>query len=173
MDHNAEPCPGNAYQALHGERLRHSFRRWLGEDLIDPALSGPAAAQALYEAPFVLVSHGTEADPIFNYANRTAQRLFELSWAEFTALPSRCSAEPPNQAERRQRLAMVAQQGFIRDYAGVRIAKSGQRFVIQGAIVWNVTDAAGLPYGQAALFYQWQYLDGGDTPQGQGDRPQG
>lgn len=166
MDHTAEPCPGNAYQAIHGDRLRHSFRHLLGEDLIDPALSGPAAAQALYEAPFVLVSHGIEADPIFNYANRAAQRLFELSWAEFTALPSRLSAELPNRAERAQQLARVAQQGFIRDYAGVRIAQSGRRFAIQGAIVWNVTDAAGTPYGQAAMFHQWQFLDAADTSPG-------
>ena len=146
--------------AHHGDRLRHSFRRLLGEDLIDPALSGVAAAQALYAAPFVVVSHGTEADPIFNYANRTAQRLFEWSWAEFTALPSRLSAELPNRAERARLLAMVTQQGFIRDYAGVRMAQSGRRFYIQNAIVWNVTDDRGTPYGQAAMFHQWQYLDG-------------
>lgn len=145
--------------ADHGDRLRHSFRRLLGEDLIDPALSGVAAAQALYTAPFVVVSHGIEADPIFNYANRTAQRLFEFSWEEFTALPSRLSAELPNRAERDRLLATVTEQGFIRDYRGVRIAKSGRRFYIQNAIVWNVTDDAGTPYGQAAMFHQWQYLD--------------
>lgn len=164
MGHNAESIPATTYLAEHGRRLCQSFRHLLGEDLIDPALSPMAVAQALYDAPFVLVSHGTEADPIFNYANRTAQRLFEFSWQEFTALPSRLSAELPNRAERARLLAEVTQQGYIRDYAGVRIAKSGRRFYIQNAIVWNVTDDAGTPYGQAAMFRQWQYLE--EEPQG-------
>ncbi|QQE64800.1 MEKHLA domain-containing protein [Leptolyngbya sp. BL0902] len=164
MVQNAAPSPQNRYLADHVDRLRYSFRRLLGEDLIDPTLSDVAAAQALYEAPFVVVSHGTEADPIFNYANRMAQQLFELSWEDFTALPSRLSAELPNRAERAQLLATVAQQGFIRDYAGVRIAKSGRRFTIQNAIVWNVSDGAGTPCGQAALFHQWQSLEDDDEP---------
>lgn len=159
MPRPAAPNPHNRYLADHVDRLRQSFRHLLGEDLIDPSLPAVAAAQALYEAPFVVVSHGTEADPIFNYANRTAQRLFELPWEDFTALPSRLSAELPNQAERARLLATVAQQGFIRNYAGVRIAQSGRRFTIQNAIVWNVSDGAGHPCGQAALFHQWQYLD--------------
>ncbi len=160
MGQNAKFIPDLAYLAEHGDRLCKSFRRLLGESLIDPTLSGLVVAQALYDAPFVLVSHGTEADPIFNYANRTAQRLFELSWEEFTALPSRLSAELPNRAERARLLAAVTQQGFIRDYGGVRIAKSGRRFTIQNAIVWTVTDDGGTPYGQAAMFHQWQYLEG-------------
>ncbi|MFH7244952.1 MAG: MEKHLA domain-containing protein [Spirulina sp.] len=164
MGQSAEFIPDFSNLAEHGNRLCQSFRRLLGGDLIDPLLSGMAAAQALYDAPFVLVSHGTEADPIFNYANRTAQRLFEFSWEEFTALPSRLSAELPNRAERDRLLAEVTQQGYIRNYAGVRIAKSGRRFTIQNAIVWNVTDDAGNPYGQAAMFHQWQYLE--EEPQG-------
>lgn len=152
----------NHYLVGHTEHLRHSFRRLLGDDLIHPALSPVAAAQTLYEAPFVLVSHGTEADPIFNYANLTAQRLFELPWSAFTALPSRLSAEPPNREERARLLAEVTQRGYIRNYAGVRMAQSGRRFTIQNAIVWTVTDEAGTPYGQAALFHQWRYLEDKD-----------
>jgi len=123
-------------------------------------MTGSAAGQALYEADFVVVSHGTEADPIFNYANAMAQRLFEFSWEEFTTLPSRLSAELPNREERAQLLSAVTRQGFIRDYRGIRIAKSGRRFYIHNAIVWTVTDDLGTPYGQAATFRQWEYLDG-------------
>lgn len=163
MEQGSEPSPANDYLADHVDGLRYSFRDLLGEDLIDPALSRVAAAQALYEAPFVVMSHGTEADPVFNYANRTAQRLFEMPWAEFITLPSRLSAERPNQAERARLLAAVTAQGFIRDYAGVRIARSGQRFAIREATVWMVTDRAGTPAGQAAMFHHWQYLDDADT----------
>jgi hypothetical protein len=160
MTQVASPNPHNHYWVDHVERLRSSFRRLLGQDLIAPDLTGSAAGQALYEADFVVVSHDTEADPIFNYANAMAQRLFEFSWKEFTALPSRLSAEFPNREERAQLLSAVTRQGFIRDYRGIRMAKSGRRFYIQNAIVWTVTDDLGTPYGQAATFRQWQYLDG-------------
>jgi hypothetical protein len=35
---------------------------------------------------------------VFCYANRTAQRLWGLTWEEFIRLPSRLSAEPLVQA---------------------------------------------------------------------------
>lgn len=155
----SQPNPQNHYLANHTERLCDSFYHWLGKPLVDPSLSGPSAAQFLYDAPFILVSHGTEDDPIFNYANRAAQHLFEFSWEEFTTLPSRFSAELPNREERDRLLAEVSQQGYIDNYAGVRITKTGRRFTIQKAVVWNVMDSAGHPYGQAAMFHQWQYLN--------------
>ncbi|MEO1800781.1 MAG: MEKHLA domain-containing protein, partial [Cyanobacteria bacterium J06629_2] len=49
-------------------------------------------AQALFEADFVLVSHGTEADPIYSYANYKALQLWQLNWEDFTSMPSRKSA---------------------------------------------------------------------------------
>ncbi len=48
----------------------------------------------LYDAPAALLMHGNEADPVFCYANRTAQGLWGLTWDEFIRLPSRLSAEP-------------------------------------------------------------------------------
>jgi hypothetical protein len=35
-------------------------------------------AQFLFEAPFVVVSHGIEANPILNYGNKKALTLWEL-----------------------------------------------------------------------------------------------
>jgi len=107
---------------------------------------------------FALLSHNTDQDPLFNYANRTALDLFEFSWDELIGLPSRLSAEPVNQQERERLLARVTTQGFIDDYAGVRISKTGKRFRIQGAIVWNVIDEQGSYRGQAAWFKDWTWL---------------
>ena len=42
-------------------------------------MRGPEEAEALMDAPFVVLSHGTEDDPIFNYGNLAAQKLF-LEW---------------------------------------------------------------------------------------------
>jgi hypothetical protein len=59
----------------HSQRLLHSFQHWTGRSLLDVNGSPVEIAQALFEAPFVLVSHGTEPDPIFNYGNRRALEL--------------------------------------------------------------------------------------------------
>lgn len=136
--------------------LCDSYRHWIGRDLLDPAPGETDAVNKLDAAPFAVVSHGTQPNPVFNYANRTALQLFEMSWEEFTALPSRLSAEPLLQAERERLLARVTQHGFIDDYTGVRISRTGKRFLIRNATVWNLLDEGGRPYGQAALLREWQ-----------------
>ena len=115
--------------------------------------------RALNEAPFGIVSHGTENDPVFNYANRTALSLFEMNWETFTQLPSHKSAEPVNREERQRLLDQVSKKGYIDHYQGVRISSTGKRFRIEDAIVWNLIDSMGVYRGQAALFRRWLMLE--------------
>ena len=129
--------------------VAHSFARLLGRPLVD-ASSDPVAA--LWHAPQVIVAHGTQADPVFFFGNAAALDAFDTDVAAFTALPSRLSAEAPQRDERARLLARVARDGFIDDYAGVRISQKGRRFTIAGAVVWNLVDAAGAIHGQAATF---------------------
>lgn len=150
-----EPSLDNAFLAPHVARLMRSYHHWTGRDLIDSDLTPENAAQALYEAPFALLSHDSRPDPRFTYANLTAQRLFEMPWQEIVGLPSRLSAEPLVQAERERLLARVAAHGYIDDYDGIRIARSGHRFRIRNATVWNLLDEQGQPCGQAATFSDW------------------
>jgi hypothetical protein len=49
-------------------------------------------------------------------------------------------------------------KGFISDYSGVRISRTGRRFIIQNAILWNVYDEEGAYRGQAAFFKEWTFL---------------
>ena len=128
-----------------------SYRQWTGRNLIE-APDDVAAVQHLLAAPFAVVAHGIEADPVFNYANACALRLFGMSWQEFTQLPSRLSAEPVAREERETLLERVAHCGFVDDYAGMRIASDGTRFMIQNATVWNLLDEDGHYCGQAARF---------------------
>jgi hypothetical protein len=102
-----------------------------------------------------MLSHDTQADPCFNYANQTAQRVFELPWAEIVGMLSRYSAEPLAREAREQLLARVTAAGHIDDYSGVRIAHSGKRFMVRHATVWNLFDENGLNCGQAACFSEW------------------
>ncbi|HEY1662241.1 MAG TPA: MEKHLA domain-containing protein [Verrucomicrobiae bacterium] len=142
----------------HTQTLVQSFKRFTGRDLLPGKLTGMELAQKLFEAPFVVVSHGTEADPILNYGNQAALSLWEMSWEEFTRTPSRLTAEMPNREERARLLETAARCGFIDDYSGVRISKSGRRFEISRATIWNLVTATGDPCGQAATFSGWRSL---------------
>ena len=144
--------------AAHSEILVRSLEHWTGRNLL-PGITTPVElAQGLFDAPFVLVSHGTQADPVLNYGNASALALWELSWEEFTRTPSRFTAEAPNREERARLLATVTAQGFIDNYSGVRISQNGRRFRIAQATVWNLLTRAGHHYGQAAMFSQWEFL---------------
>lgn len=147
----------------HTSCLARSLKHWTGRQLL-PGISDPVQiSAAIFEAPFVLVSHGTEADPILNYGNRSALTLWEMTWEELTRTPSRLTAEAPNRAERARLLEAVTRRGFIDDYSGVRISKSGRRFRIERATVWNLISEEGKPGGQAALFDQYSFLGRSET----------
>jgi hypothetical protein len=126
-----------------------SFERLLGRPLADG--HGDIVA-SLWHAPAAIVAHGSEPDPVFFFGNRRALEAFESNVAAFIRMPSRLSAEPPLRDERQALLVRVAREGFIDDYAGMRVTATGRRFRIEGAIVWNIVDEAGERHGQAATF---------------------
>lgn len=150
------PDTSNQFYLDHINLLRQSYERLTGKTFGPNELTGIALARAIYEAPYVVVSHGIESDPIFNYANLAAQKLFEFPWIEFCQLPSRQSAEVPNQMERQKLLDTVSRQGFMENYQGIRIAKGGRRFWIKNVTVWNLHDADGIYCGQAAIYSSWE-----------------
>lgn len=152
----------------HCELLLYSFHHWTGHDLLpitnqqspndqSPNDQSPSdRANALFNADFVIVSHGTQADPVLNYGNQKALNLWKMDWETFTQTPSRYTAEPMERSEREQLLAQAKSQGYISDYRGIRIASNGDRFYINRAIIWNVVDQAGNLWGQAATFRDWE-----------------
>jgi len=152
------PAPDSPFLIKHVALLRRSYRRWTGADLLAQELAPADAVHALDDAPFAVVSHGTQPDPVFNYGNRLALRLFEMEWEEFTALPSRLSAEPVDQEARQRLLAQVAALGYSDNYSGIRISKTGRRFMIRDATVWNLIDDQDRYRGQAAIIREWRAL---------------
>lgn len=135
--------------ARHIELIAESYQRLLGRPLV--AMAGDVV-EALWQAPEAIVAHGPQPDPVFFFGNRAALTAFESDVAAFTAMPSRFSAEEMLREERQALLDRVTRDGFIDDYAGVRISATGRRFRIEGAVVWNLLDAAGTRHGQAAVF---------------------
>jgi hypothetical protein len=133
--------------------LTDSYARLVGQPLV-PA--GKDAGWLYREAPFAVLAHGTDDDPKFIYANKAAQACFEYSWEDFLSLPSRLSAEASDRAERQKLLEEVARNGFMTGYRGLRVAKSGRRFIIEDGIVWELIDRTGQRHGQAATFRSWR-----------------
>ena len=136
--------------------LVSSYRRAVGRE---PAFLEPGAHRSaawLYaQASHCVLAHNTDPDPRFTYANRAAQTAFDYDWDEITQLPSRLSAEPVDREERQRLLDSVARDGFATGYSGVRIAKSGRRFLIEEGVVWQLIDRDGAVRGQAATFANW------------------
>ena len=120
--------------------LLDSYRDWTGKELLSREGTEEKQAASLFAAPFVVVSHGMEEDPILNYGNQQALTLWEVTWEELTRTPSRLTAEPVNRAERERMLEQAAEQGYIDDYRGIRISRTGRRFLVESATVWNVHD---------------------------------
>ena len=138
--------------------LFDSYRHWIGRDLMERMGDQEFQSRALFESPKVVVSHGTEADPILNYGNRTALDLWEMTWEQLVKTPSRLTAEPVNRAEREWMLEQARTRGYVDTYRGVRISATGRRFLVENALVWNVLDSQGQQVGQAATFEQWTWL---------------
>lgn len=152
--------------------LLNSFRRWTGKELLDrstadggPTERGPRSATALEEdllelwnAPQVVVAHGTQSDPIFEYGNQRALDLWEMQLDEFLGMPSRLTAESMHREERQKLLERTRQFGYVDDYRGVRISQTGKRFMIEKALIWTVLDHTGQVIGQAAAFDHWTAL---------------
>ncbi|MCE2794158.1 MAG: MEKHLA domain-containing protein [Planctomyces sp.] len=141
-----------------------SYSRHTGRQLLERSDDPIDEARRLYHAPFVVVSHGTQADPILNYGNLLAQQLWEMDAQTLTSIPSRLTAEPTHRDERAEMMARALRDGFVDDYRGIRISRTGKRFLIERAVIWNLQDAAGRRLGQAATFSEWKPLDPGSPP---------
>jgi hypothetical protein len=140
------------------QRLLISYRHWTSRELIERIGEPEVQAYLLFQAPFVVVSHGSETDPVLNYGNQIALDLWEMSWDQLVQTPSRLTAEPVNRAEREWMLEQARTRGYLDTYRGVRITSTGRRFLVENALIWNVVDAEGQRVGQAATFSTWTFL---------------
>jgi len=154
---NMLPVPATEMEA-RTLLILSNYRRWLGRDLIAP---GKDSIGALFEAPCAVLSAlgPFGSDHVFNYANRTALTLFESAWEELTGQPSSKSAEPVHRDERRRLLDEVGRHGFIENYSGIRISRSGRRFRIKAATVFNLLGQNDGYLGQCATFADWDPID--------------
>lgn len=138
--------------------LLNSYRLRAGHELMPHSGDLAEEAEQLFTAHFAILSHGTEADPILDYANATALHLWEMTPEQLVQTPSRLTAEPAIREARECLLNEISQRGFYSGYQGVRVSRTGRRFRIEDATIWNVTDDNGEAAGQAAAFARWTML---------------
>ncbi len=158
-DYASLPVEIRARWATHSQALLNSHRLLSGEELLERSHDPQDEAERLFLAPFVVVSHGVEADPILNYGNKLALELWELDVATLLATPSRLTAEPALRAAREHALAETQMRGFVTGYEGIRVSATGRRFRILDTTIWNVTGLSGEALGQAAKFARWAGLN--------------
>jgi hypothetical protein len=138
--------------------LLDSYAHWLNKELVLRQGTFLEQSERVFTCPFVVVSHGLQDDPILNYGNHTALTLWEMNWDQLTQTPSRQTAEQVNRKERARMLDQAKSQGYISDYRGVRVSRTGKRFLVERATVWTVRIPDGTSLGQAATFSTWTFL---------------
>ncbi|CAI6002364.1 unnamed protein product [Closterium sp. NIES-64] len=160
----------NADIIMHSLELIDSYYRATGRPLFDKPVEVAEAAKELWSAPFLVLSHGTEDDPLFNYANESGLRAFESTWGEFTALPSRYSSPDPDSPTRKELLQQAEEKP--KDLKGlVRVSTKGTKFKIDDGILWTLVATDGERFGQAAVIREWHLLDPPKDDQEQGAAP--
>jgi hypothetical protein len=138
-----QPAPDNDWQSDFVMRVVASFDRATGGDLVREAGLDPnAIGRSAWDGNFALLCHSNNA--ILTYANRFALALWEMDWPTMLVTPSQQTA--PQGEDRETRAALldeVARNGFIRNYTGRRVSRTGKLFLIENATVWTLFDEVG------------------------------
>jgi hypothetical protein len=137
------------------QQLDAAYRHWTGARLPAPdSLSENERLAWLHaQAPYALLAHGTETDPLFYYANEQALASFQYPREQFMGMPSRFSASPLDREMRQTLLEQVTANGIAHGYSGYRVDRRGEAFMIREGKVWTLLDDQGAACGQAALFW--------------------
>jgi hypothetical protein len=158
MNKTGIPSDENCYLKDYIFLITNSLKKLTSIEIVDPSLSIEEQAKQVFHSGYVLLAHNASNEPIFNYANQRALQLFEMSWDEFTNMPSKYSAESDERGKREKFLAEVEEKGYSKNYSGIRISKTGKRFEIKNVILWNVYDSENKRIAQAALFDEYNYI---------------
>ena len=143
----------------HALLMNESYRHWTGEYLLQDSIKSDDPGEVLAElnkAEYALVSHGLEAEPIFNYGNLQALSLFGYEFEDFLQLPTSQTVGEQDLDARALLAQRVEDEGCVQDYQGQRKSKSGLVIEIRSAVVWKLIDGLGRVHGHAARFNDWE-----------------
>lgn len=138
--------------------ILNSYQRLLGKELINRNSNPQEEAKQLFYAPMVVLSHSSNSDPLYNYANLQGLKLWEMTWEQLITTPSKSTTEPMLREEREKLLAETTTKGYITNYQGIRVSRTGKKYKIKDVIVWNLTNEEDQYCGQGATFSRWECL---------------
>ena len=142
-------------------QLLQSHQRAFQTSLIASAQQQPSlrlSCQELFACGFPVLAHDGSPEPKLTYANAAALHLWNAPWRELVGLPSRLTAPIAEQAERSIALSKAKREDAIEGYSGIRISRTGRRFMIQNARIWTLWDQQQHACGQAASFSNWWWI---------------
>ena len=89
---------------------------------------------------YVLISHGTEDDPIYNFSNIAGLEAFHRTWEEVRKIPSRESVvlQSSDEKIRISLMKNVTANGFVEGATGIRVRGDGQFIRLVDAVVSTV-----------------------------------
>lgn len=146
----------HSFYNTQADLIASNYKKFTGKALLED--NDTPSIQELFTAPLIILSHGVEDDPLFNFSSQRGLDLFDYDFEDFILLPSRKSAEMVEREERDSLFKEVEERGFITNYRGIRVTSTGKRFYIENALIWNLTDRQGRYYGQAAAFSKYTFL---------------
>jgi len=139
--------------------ILNSYHGLFNQQLIDRTGDKLTQSKNLFYAPMVVYSHDNQKDPIYNYSSEKGLIVWDMTWDQFRKTPSRTTTEPLLREEREAILRETATKGYMTNYEGIRISRSGKKYKISDITLWNLTDNLGQYCGQAATFSQWQPIN--------------
>ena len=141
----------DSFRACRAREILDSYRRLLGRELLPRSGEATEDARRLFDLPLAVLAHDASPAPLLDWANLAAARAFDSTPESLLGRPSAATAPADAAADRRALFDVLARQGFVTGYSGVRISLTGRRFVIDDVTVFEVTDATGRPAGHAAV----------------------
>jgi hypothetical protein len=155
------PGENNDYHAPYIARVVRSFAHVTGKNLVREAgLDTDALGKSAWSGQFALLTHRGDRLATLNYGNLFALRLWEMDWSQLTVTPSRETAPREASAARDLLMEKVAKDNFVTGYSGERASRTGRRFLIEDVTIWRLLDEKNQPFGMAAFFRRFRYLEG-------------
>jgi len=126
---------------------------------LDNLTSPPDIYRSIYNNNrYILITHGTEENPIFNFGNQAALSAFYRSWESLTAMASAQSVvlRSIDEEMRIELMRKVTTENYVEGASGIRIRGDGTFIKLIDAVVWNCFNEDGTVIGQAAFFDRYK-----------------
>lgn len=137
-DNGSNSTVGIQDKSRHVSILDMSLKKLTGRGVYDRMnIPQGALQEVLSNNRFVLISHGTQKDPIYNFGNTACLEAFVRTWQELCRIPSRESVVTRSQddALRIELMNNVTNNGFVEGATGIRVTGDGRLIRLVDAVV--------------------------------------